>query len=259
MIPSFSHVLAAVAVPAFGVMMAAKGVALYNGPCSAGPTVQSTNSTLLGRLWSSVGCLPSPGREPVAFAVVTAGEMLALPVTGMALAATGVVYWIYGGRRVFSSLHMGPSSQEGARRDLCAIQRRLVPDSPAAEPPTLFEYLDLDASRAPFVPANECATSDNKNHAPAIRAIHDAAVHRYKVLFPLGLDRAMEHNQQTAEAEFDTFISIVRYLLDDSHRNEYLVSFLPVLAGPSLNIGIDNAKGRRAAIDAICWGKDKDN
>lgn len=163
MLPLFSHPLAAVTVPAFSIMMAAKGMALYNGPCSAGPTVQPINSRLLGRLWSSVSCLPSPEREPVAFTVITAGEIVALPVTGTALAATSVVYWIHGGRRVFFWLHMGPSSPEGTHRDLCTIQYHLVPKSPTAKPPTLFKYLGLDASGVLFSPANKYATSGNKS------------------------------------------------------------------------------------------------
>lgn len=54
------------------------------------------------------------------------------------------------------------------------------------------------------------------------------------------------------EAQLNVLIAVTACLFDDTHRQLYLTVFMPAMAGPALDIGIDNAKGRRKVIDDIC-------
>jgi hypothetical protein len=242
-------------IPSGVVAMAAmKAASWAGGRCTMGPVAQSTNATWLGRMRSEFWCLPSVEQEPLGFATMVAGEVLA----GAAMAdahvrtaytASSLAYWALGGS-VRSWWFPGPDNLGGStsgtaqqwpvvRQQLCQVQRQLLPGL-LAEPPTFFEYLGLDATRPPFAPPEACASPASAKHGAALKTIRDAYVQRAQTI------SKQPHELRLLNA-------VTECLLNDTTRHVYLVFFLPALAGgPGLNVGVDNARGRRAVMDSMC-------
>lgn len=259
-------VLAALVAAALGPQLAAlipsgaaamtviKAASWAGGRCTKGPVAQSTNATWLGRMRSEIWCLPSAEREPLGFATMVAGEVLA----GAAMAdahvraaytASSLAYWALGGsvRRWWfprpadhGDSTSGTAQQwQEVRQQLCQVQRQLLPGL-LAEPPTFFEYLGLDATQPPFAPPEECALPASANHGAALKAIRGTYIQRAQTI-----------SKQPRELRL--LNAITECLLNDTTRHVYLVVFLPALAGgPGLSVGVDNARGRRAVMDSIC-------
>ncbi|KAK5651113.1 hypothetical protein OQA88_13276 [Cercophora sp. LCS_1] len=232
-------------IPSGAVAMAAiKAASWAGGRCTTGPVAQSTNATWLGRMRSEIWCLPSAEREPLGFATMVAGEVLAGAAmadahvrAAAAYTASSLAYWALAGP-VRGWWFPRPADHE-VRQQLCQVQRRLLPGLPA-EPPTFFEYLGLDATQPPFAPPEECASPASANHGAALEAIRGAYIQRGQTI-------------SKEPGELRLLNAVTECLLNDTTRHVYLVVFLPALAGgPGLSVGVDNARGRRAVMDSIC-------
>ena len=246
--------LAALILSSAVAMAAIKAASWAGGRCTTGPIAQSTNATWLGRMRSEIWCLPSAEREPLGFATMVAGEVLAGATMADAhvratYTASSLAYWALGGsvRRWWfpgpadhSNSTSGTAQQwQEVRQQLCQVQRQLLP-SLLAEPPTFFEYLGLDATQPPFAPPEECASPASANHGAALEAIRDAYIQRAQTI-----------NKQPRELRL--LNAVTECLLNDTTRHVYLVVFLPALAGgPGLSVGVENARGRRAIMDSMC-------
>jgi len=174
---------------------------------------------------------------------MVAADVLAAP----GLQLVNFAYWI------FSASFWRSQHPLSGKELLCEVQRRLISGT-NAEPPTLFEYLGLDAAKTPFWPPKECASPLNKNYQAAQDAINQAYLQRFSVIFPNGLSADALDNPDVKK-KFDLLNTVTSCLLDETSRQLYLEFVMPALAGPSFNIGIDNVKGRRAAIKQICGGE----
>ncbi|KAK3365044.1 hypothetical protein B0T24DRAFT_638915 [Lasiosphaeria ovina] len=259
---AFSDLLSSYsAIPA--IMLGTKVSALQNGRCTPDTVVQSTNSTFWRKVHDQSMCAPSLTKDHVGVIMVLAAEVLAagsvaviLPPLTVPYIGASLVFWV--GADWFlpkvspSSSSRTAGADDEVRRRLCHLQGRLFPSNPAMEPPTLFEFLGLDARRKPFWPPNECASPANRYHKDVVKAIQDAALAR--------LEEARSAAGGPGAASWATderarlVGSVAGILLDDAARYEYMVVFIPVLTGKNLDLEINNVRGRRAALPGICHG-----
>lgn len=245
-----------VAVAYLTLMTVMKLASLANGRCTTDAIVQSTNTTFWRKLQDQTICVPSCVKDPVGFRFVVTAEtlatLIAYPYLTHQYLAPSISFWLFADWYL-SLPETQPSSPrkspQQVRRDLCHLQNRLLPRHQPTEPPTLFEFLGLDASRHPFFPPNESASPANRYHEDAIRAIQDAAIDQYIEA------KLATHGWLAEEAKKARLIgSVATMLLDDMARYEYMVLFMPVLAGRRLDIGVGDARGRRKALAGICDG-----
>jgi len=216
----FGSFLAAwVSIPG-SLLVGTKAWSVVNGPCSSGPTAEPANMTVAARIWGQTGCIPTPSREPVAFAAMVAADVLAAP----GLQLVNFAYWI------FSASFWRSQHPLSGKELLCEVQRRLISGT-NAEPPTLFEYLGLDAAKTPFWPPRECAGPLNKNYQAAQDAINRAYLERSSVIFPNGLSADALDNPDVKK-KFDLLNTVTSCLLDVTSRQLYLEFVMPALAGP---------------------------
>ena len=116
---------------------------------------------------------------------------------------------------------------------------------PRAEPPTLFEYLGLDATKPPFWPPSGCTSPTSVHNQAAIQAILNV----YKGRLAAFQDNHPDYSQHHA---FGLMNAVAGCLLNDTMRTEYLAVFVPALVGQSFEVDINNAVGRRGVIDSVC-------
>ena len=250
-------------------MLVAKLATLANGPCSPDePHVTSTEESPFSERLNA--CIPdkqSIGKTLAAegFIAVRIALKQRSVKAGAAYFFLSSLYWV--STKSLRSYVVGVMKEETEigvpdplRQTMYAVQDLLRPPIPHAQPPTLFEYLSLDASKPPFFPYTHCLTPHNKNYHAAIEAIHYTYIlgaddlyrnDAERVHFAGGGTDMGDDNDQMAE-QVHVFHLVVAKLLNDTFRAEYMKVFLPAMMGESLKIDIDHAVNRQQALDNLC-------
>lgn len=242
-------------------LVAAKAVAVWNGPCTPdSPVVESREQGKTAKVLSKL-CIPSFANEPLAASVALAVEITAAaavtvvnPPAGVAYIALGTAYWT-GGKKMHRSLNPGktpaPATDNAASADphlqqLCRQQLRLVHLNGAQfEPPTFFEFLMLDVRTHPFHPAYKSDHPGKELHG----AVMDAITGAYMVRV-LGLLSGIMDDR--AQLELRLLDQVTSKLIDDKMRGVYMEKFIPILMGKDQAVDINNAKGRLRSLETLC-------
>jgi len=258
-------------------LVAAKAVSIWNGPCTPeSPVVESREKGRTEKLLRNF-CIPSFADEPLtaslamALELTTAAAVTAInPPAGVAYIALGTAYWT-GGKKIHGSLNPGKTTApvtdsssssnnnnnnnvspvDDARvRQLCYQQFRLVHLNGAEfEPPTFFEFLQLDVRTYPFHPAYKSDHPGKELHGAVVDAISAAYMARVTDLQSGILD-------DRAELELRLLDQVTSKLIDDKMRAVYRDQFIPVLMGKDGTVDINTAKGRLRSLERLCRRKD---
>ena len=126
---------------------------------------------------------------------------------------------------------------ELAKDELCQLHERLIKLHPMAEPPTLFEFLHLDAYAFPFHPPEVGLHPESEGYEQAKSLIvqrgSEIASLWYEdknVAWGKENERASRGSASSADSRYAAVISAVaRALHNDDMRGVYIKKFLPVL------------------------------